>query len=128
MSELYTNINWLAVIISSIAAFVLGAIWYSQALFAKGWAEGSRIDVNSKPDGWVLVMVTQFIGTFLLAWLIAVVCASDLHSAAYLAVLTVAVLIYAGGGYNQKTIYAKAVESGYVIAMGVVIILIQKLF
>jgi len=31
------EINWLAVILAAIAAFLVGAVWYSPLLFAKAW-------------------------------------------------------------------------------------------
>jgi hypothetical protein len=31
------DINWLAVILAAIAAFLVGAVWYSPLLFAKAW-------------------------------------------------------------------------------------------
>jgi hypothetical protein len=48
-SELFTNVNWLAVLVAAIAYFILGAIWYSKALFAPKWAAAVGIDMNN-PD------------------------------------------------------------------------------
>lgn len=31
------DINWLAVIVAAVAAFLVGALWYSPLLFAKAW-------------------------------------------------------------------------------------------
>lgn len=31
------DINWLAVIVAAVAAFLVGAVWYSPLLFAKAW-------------------------------------------------------------------------------------------
>ena len=33
------DINWLAVIVATIAAFALGGLWYSKALFANSWMQ-----------------------------------------------------------------------------------------
>ncbi|MBK7109645.1 MAG: DUF1761 domain-containing protein [Bacteroidetes bacterium] len=33
----YSNINYLAVIVCTVIAFVLGALWYSPVLFSKTW-------------------------------------------------------------------------------------------
>ncbi len=44
-----SQINWLAVISAAIAYFVLGAIWYSKALFGARWATLVGMDMND-PD------------------------------------------------------------------------------
>ena len=37
-------INWLAVIVAAIAAFGVGAIWYSPLMFTKAWLRESGVD------------------------------------------------------------------------------------
>src|SRR6266498_3292563 len=32
-----TNVNIIAVVVAAVATFLLGAVWYSHALFAKQW-------------------------------------------------------------------------------------------
>lgn len=36
-------IDWIAVAVSTVAAFVLGGIWYSPLLFAKPWMAGAKL-------------------------------------------------------------------------------------
>ncbi len=43
---IFSQINWLAVIAAAIAYFVLGAIWYSKALFGTKWATLVGMDMN----------------------------------------------------------------------------------
>ena len=42
----YYAINWLAVLASSIASFVIGFLWYSPVLFAKPWTALMGIDTS----------------------------------------------------------------------------------
>jgi hypothetical protein len=49
MSNLFNNLNWLAILVAALVYFVLGALWYSKILFAKRWISDLKIDVNS-PD------------------------------------------------------------------------------
>ena len=48
-TEIFNNINWLAVLVAGLAYFALGALWYSKLLFSKKWLEYTKIDPNN-PD------------------------------------------------------------------------------
>jgi hypothetical protein len=61
-TALFSNINWLAVLVGSLAYFFLGAIWYS-FLFKNAWIRLSGInmeDPNVK-TGVALTMLTSFV-------------------------------------------------------------------
>ncbi len=38
-----SSINWLAVLVAGISAFVIGGIWYSPGLFGKAWMNDSNL-------------------------------------------------------------------------------------
>ena len=46
-AAIFSNINWLAVLVATIAYFMLGAVWYSKALFGAKWASPVGIDMNN---------------------------------------------------------------------------------
>jgi hypothetical protein len=48
-TDFLSHINWLAVLVATIAYFMLGALWYSKALFGTKWARLLKID-TSNPD------------------------------------------------------------------------------
>lgn len=57
------SINWLAVLVAGISAFVLGGVWYSPALFGKAWMKENKLteeDVRrsnkAKIFGWAFVL------------------------------------------------------------------------
>ena len=57
------TINWFAVLVAGISAFVLGGVWYSPALFGKAWMTETKITVadikgrnNGKIFGWAFVL------------------------------------------------------------------------
>ncbi|MEO8558192.1 MAG: DUF1761 domain-containing protein [Rhodospirillales bacterium] len=56
-------INWLAVVAAAVATFVIGALWYSPALFAKQWqvAHGYSAD---KLQAMKKTMPQAFMGSF----------------------------------------------------------------
>jgi len=50
MSNLFSHIgNWWAILVAAVAYFILGAIWYSKALFGSKWAKLVNLDVTN-PD------------------------------------------------------------------------------
>ncbi len=40
------ELNWLAVVLSAVASFACGAIWYSQAVFGKRWMKGAGLSAK----------------------------------------------------------------------------------
>jgi hypothetical protein len=43
MQHAFQNLNWLAIIVAAISAFVLGSLWYSPLLFGKRWMKETGI-------------------------------------------------------------------------------------
>ena len=127
MGELTNNINWLATIIGAIVAFLLGWLWYSPKLFVKKWAEGVRINFDGSGPS-ALVMVVQMVATFLLSWVIGITAASNSLFTAILITLTIVCLMAASGLFCQKSRYAIATETGFIVVMVAVMIVCQGLF
>ncbi len=48
-TEIFSQINWLAVLVAALAYFLFGALWYSKALFGAKWAGLVGLDMND-PD------------------------------------------------------------------------------
>ena len=127
MEEITANVNWLAVIIGAILAYLLGWLWYSPALFGKTWAEGVGVALGSADQMPVGAMVMQAIGTLLLAWVVGVTAASNALMTFILIVLTIAVLVFAGGMFAKKSKAAVWIESGFVVAMTIVMFVVQAI-
>ena len=68
-TEFLSHVNWLAVIVATIAYFLLGALWYS-VLFGKKWAQLVKLD-TSNPDmkkGMGGMMISTFVLTLLICF------------------------------------------------------------
>ena len=85
----YVNINWLAVIIATIASMVIGGAWYSPALFGKQWMKlvgtsQKEIDSQKKemPKFYLAAFVAAFITAYVLAIFVKFVGASTIFSGA----------------------------------------------
>ena len=68
VDDLLSGINWIAVLVASAAAFALGGIWYSNALFGKRWMQeiGLTDEAISKTN-----MKPIFAGAFALQFVAA---------------------------------------------------------
>lgn len=127
MQEITANINWMATIIGAVAAFLLGWLWYSPILFVEKWAQGVRIKVDGSGPS-ALAMVVQVIATFLLSWVIGLTAASNSLLTAILITITIVFLMAASGLFCQKSRYAIATETGFIVAMVVVMVICQGIF
>ena len=50
-NEIFSTVNWLAVLVAALAYFMLGAIWYSKALFGNKWAQLVGLNMNDPNKG-----------------------------------------------------------------------------
>jgi hypothetical protein len=46
-----STVNWLAVLVAGISAFVLGGVWYSPALFGKAWMTDNKLTMEEIKKG-----------------------------------------------------------------------------
>lgn len=65
-TTVFSDINWLAVLVAALAYFVVGALWYAP-LFGKTWVKHHKIDVND-PE-----MKKGVAGTFVSSFLLMIV-------------------------------------------------------
>lgn len=127
MSELTANVNWLAVIVSAVAAYALGWLWYSPKAFGPKWAAGVGLPPGPPAELPVGAMTMQAVGTVLLAWVGGITAARNALLTFILIVLTIAALMYASGLFTKKSQYAIHTEAGYVVAMAVVIVIVHAI-
>lgn len=128
MNELTSNVNWLAVVIGTIVSFIIGWLWYSPILFGKKWAEGSGVELGTASSMPVAAMVTQLVSTFFLALLVGITAAQNALATIILIILTVAGFVMSVGLFVKKSTFAILVDGGFIVIMGVVMIIIQGIF
>jgi hypothetical protein len=125
MTEVTTNVNWLAVIVGFVLSFALGWLWYGPKLFSARWAEGVGAKMGDGGSMPMAPMVLQAIGTFLLAWLVGVTAANNALATIILVALTFMALQAASGKFTGKSNYAIGTEVGFIAAMVVLMIVVQ---
>jgi len=123
MGVLFEGVNWLAVGVSTIICFMLGALWYSPMMFGTKWAEGVKVDIGPETRQPVAALVTQFIGTLLLAWLIGLTHYFGVYPLMVLIVATIFFLLVAANLFGEHSLYATLTEAGFVPAMTVIMVI-----
>ncbi|MGH2751919.1 MAG: DUF1761 domain-containing protein [Actinomycetota bacterium] len=67
------DLNWLAVIVATVAYFALGAIWYAPPVFGNLWMRSGGIQVPEQPQAtfYIVPFITCLLATIALAMLAA---------------------------------------------------------
>lgn len=120
-------INWLAVAAGTVAAFVLGMLWFSPRLFGKAWATGSH-DIQPPASPPVMAMTIQLVATFLLALVVGMTETSGALLVAIAAILAVGLFVAGMDLFSQKSGRATVIDAGYVVASGALMIVAQGIF
>ena len=76
--DAFDDLNWVAVIVAALAYWVLGAIWYNDAVMGKKWREATGVDM-SKPTAQQIVgnLVLWFIAALALGLISTAIGADD---------------------------------------------------
>jgi hypothetical protein len=75
MQNAFQNLNWLAIIVAAVSAFILGGLWYSPLMFAKRWMKETGITEESTKNInmiklFSLAFILSMIASFFLAMFI----------------------------------------------------------
>jgi hypothetical protein len=62
ITDFFSDINWLAVLVAAIAWFVFSAIWYSIPPLSKAWAKAAKVDVTGEGPALVTLLIPTFFG------------------------------------------------------------------
>lgn len=117
-------INWVAMGAGVVAAFLLGFVIYGPFLgLQRRWAEGTRINPDPPATMPVGPMLTQIVSLVFLALVIAMTETTGALGVAMVAILAVAAQTASVGAWAQKSGFAMAVDVGYALLSGVVMIL-----
>jgi hypothetical protein len=66
------EVNWIAIVVAAVASFLLGGLWYSNALFGKAWQRESGVtDEQIKNSNMAKIFGLTFVLCLLAAWMFA---------------------------------------------------------
>jgi hypothetical protein len=99
------GVNWLAVIVSAIAYFILGALWYSPLLFANLFVKyrgvpAEQLQSQGQPIEYLLTFIGDLVMALVLAILIKAAAAGTLLDG-----IVVGVVVAAGIAATSTFIY-----------------------
>ena len=77
MQNAFQNLNWLAILVAAVSAFILGGLWYSPLMFVKRWMKESGVTEESAKNAnmvklFSLAFLLSIIASFFLAMFIGV--------------------------------------------------------
>ena len=120
----HLHVNYLAIVVAALAAFALGALWYSPLLFAKQWVKAhgyseAQLQAMQKkaPKAYGVSLACFVVLAFALAVLLNIS-----HITAVLAGVKLGLLCWAGFAatlgltahvYSDKPIAAYLIDAGY---------------
>ncbi len=116
----HLHFNHLAVLVSAVYQWILGALWYS-LFFNKPWMKLTGHTKGEKPKGAVVTMGSSFIGSLILSLMLAHVViwsgANDVHYGAFVGFICwlgfIAVPFFAETIYEQRPFKLFAINTGY---------------
>ena len=73
-TSIFSELNWLAILVSTLAVFAAGSLWYSKLLFVKPWMRHIKVDPNAPGarDGLGLILITAIVLSFVLSFGMAI--------------------------------------------------------
>jgi hypothetical protein len=72
MQNAFQNLNWLAIIVAAISAFVLGGLWYSPLMFVKRWMKETGItEDKTKQTNMIKVFGFAFLLSLIASFFLA---------------------------------------------------------
>ena len=118
-------LNTTAVIAGAVAAFIFGAALYHPKVLGRVWAIGSGVDLNGTMP--VLAMALQAVALLLLSLVVGLTATLNLLGTAIAAILAVVLFVAAMGAFSRKSPGAIAVDAGFALGAGVLMIAAQGL-
>ena len=128
-----STLNWPAIIVATLAGFLIGGLWYSPVLFAKAWMRESGVtDEKIKTGSMAKIFGFAFLWTFVMAFNLAMYLNAPGTNLAWGATADflagfgwVAMSIFITGLFERKSITYMLINAGYMVvaltAMGAII-------
>ncbi|HEU4320306.1 MAG TPA: DUF1761 domain-containing protein [Acidimicrobiia bacterium] len=74
--DFFGDLNWLAVVVATIAWFAFSAIWYSVPPLSAAWQRASKVDMSGDGPPLALLFIPTLIGYFVTTVVIGLIVAA----------------------------------------------------
>lgn len=130
------DINWLAVVLATIASMVVAGVWYQDFAFGVPWKKMTKVDVKRAEKAgntpMLIVFVVNFFTAVILAVALSIVATHFDNPSVWLALATGVIVWLAFSAttllthnmFEQKPLKLTAINNGYQLSMFVVMALI----
>lgn len=125
MAELTIGVNWFAVMMGAVIAYLIGWAWYSPRFFGERWARAANVEYSTTPP--VAAMAMHFSGMVLLNWFVGIMAREGLLATTLLLMIAGTIIGYGTDGYLKIRPEGKLINAGYWIVSVVVMIAAQVL-
>lgn len=71
--EPLSELNWLAIVVATVAWFAFSAVWYSVPPLSEAWQRASRVEMTEDGPPMVLLFIPTLIGYFVTSVVIALI-------------------------------------------------------
>jgi hypothetical protein len=122
LSNLFANIHWIPVIVTTILSFALGAVWHQKFLFGKTWTEENKPTLeNKKMNAPLIFGGTAVMHLLALAGLSALVTGQGWHGGLHTGFLISVVFILPAMAatylFSNRSLKLLAIDTGMYIVL-----------
>jgi hypothetical protein len=71
--DFFGDLNWLAILVATVAWFAFSAIWYSVPPLSKAWQKAAKVDATAEGPPLAVLFVPTLIGYFVTTIVIALI-------------------------------------------------------
>lgn len=123
-SQMFADVNFLAVVVAALSAFLLGGLWYSPVLFYKAWLDGAGLTEEDAQQGHPgKIYGGAFVMTFIAATVLAIVIgdhkslAGGLHWGLFVGIGWVATSFATNYLFERRSLKLWLVNAGYNVVL-----------
>ena len=117
MEALVTNVNWLAVGVSTIISYLFASFWYSPLVFGSKWSDGVGLKERTQDGFSFYALVCQFFAILLLAWINSLIMGNGSLVFIFLISLTIFFFVLTANLMSGYSNYSSLLEATFVLAI-----------
>ncbi len=123
----FAGVDWIAVVVGALAAFLAGWFWYSPKGFYPGWSEAAGVR-HQKGDPMGASFGALVVGLILLSIFVGVMMARGMLGSLTLGTAAFIVMGYSGNAFKKNGAYARSVDAGSWALSVVLMVIAQMIF